>query len=936
MKIHEYNEMMAYLTRPAVNRVGFKKAGLVTTPIQRDRLRKKFPDIDFNFREYPYVGVKSTEDDYYRAKRYFSSSEFKTGQKADFSKIQMKLAGTEKALTKEMKDYLKQRYPENKNIEKLWMEATPIRRGGWKKNLKTWLDIKDIPGIEKLKGKPGEGAFNAQLELLKEFNKIKPTYKTSSNPKGTRMTIEEWLKASPRVRQTGRMTEDEFLKFREKTAKHVRGFMKSQKEKLSPEDYEKRYGIPKKEAALEKAQKLYPQRYQPGRAVLQIEDNVLLNYMTRAAKQQSKNLNKNLAEYIDIEKDGKFLGVRDVKTGTNYYHAQYPKSNLKPGDKLITSHPEYEKVKELKKAASKFKYELPNKTIASYFSDYKRVPNLGELANFLTRAGIKQGDSKELVNQKINLIAKYSDQSMKANPLHLHHMLSAEIQPTKKIQLRLQDQNDMAGKIVEQVKRGNISKADASKQLKKINVSAKIGDTVVGAREDVPVGQQVSVAKRRTTKMFFEALKQRPDLVKLIAKRFGIPGKVTAASVAAFMTVNAISPQEALAGTGAEEAGSILPEAAAGAGAAGAYAARKPIWKGIKAAGRVAGKTLAPLAVPLEAGFVLSDLKSGASTPEALANIVLAGGLVTAKEKRDYIIDKYGKDVYSQLQAYKTGEDYMDMPQELPDDFKAIQAEADQYVLDLRQQRAAEFERKSNLPKPEISPWQAAEGGRVGFKDGSPKSPGRRAFIKGITALAALPLVGKYFKLGKVLQSAKPYLGPTVEKIKGMPEWFPSLVKKLWNEGEDVTKTVAYKERQVVKRGTLEGGDDVDMIYDMDTGDVSINVTPKKGKYETSSGAYNKEYSLDYKKGEVIEEGKYAGKTAPDEFGVTELEGRMTPDAADIDWDANYTTVDDAMSDLTELEGFAKSKSTKQIHKKKGTKPKDVFPDYDPGDYDID
>ena len=99
-------------------------------------------------------------------------------------------------------------------------------------------------------------------------------------------------------------------------------------------------------------------------------------------------------------------------------------------------------------------------------------------------------------------------------------------------------------------------------------------------------------------------------------------------------------------------------------------------------------------------------------TPEALANIVLAGGLVTAKERRDYIIDKYGEDVYSELQAYKNyGEDYMDMPQELPDDFKAIQAEADQYVLDLRQQRAAEFERKSNLPKPGIDPFQAAGGG---------------------------------------------------------------------------------------------------------------------------------------------------------------------------------------------------------------------------------
>ena len=27
MKIHEYNEMMAYLTRPAVNRVGFRFGG---------------------------------------------------------------------------------------------------------------------------------------------------------------------------------------------------------------------------------------------------------------------------------------------------------------------------------------------------------------------------------------------------------------------------------------------------------------------------------------------------------------------------------------------------------------------------------------------------------------------------------------------------------------------------------------------------------------------------------------------------------------------------------------------------------------------------------------------------------------------------------------------------------------------------------------------
>ena len=245
----------------------------------------------------------------------------------------------------------------------------------------------------------------------------------------------------------------------------------------------------------------------------------------------------------------------------------------------------------------------------------------------------------------------------------------------------------------------------------------------------------------------------------------------------------------------------------------------------------------------------------------------------------------------------------------------------------LRMRKLAE--ERAARPLPEIDPFQAAEGGRVGFDKGSkPKSPGRRAFLKGITALAALPIVGKYFKLGKVLEKAQPYLGPTVEKIKGMPEWFPGLVKKLWNEGEDVTKQVAYKERQVVKRGTLEGGDDVDMIYDMDTGDVSIQVTPKTGKYETKSGAYNKEYELDYVKGQADETTK--GKKPPDEFSFKEIEGRMDQQATDVDWDVKYTTVDDAMTDLTELEAFAKDKTTKQIHKKKGTKPKDVFPDYDP------
>ena len=108
-------------------------------------------------------------------------------------------------------------------------------------------------------------------------------------------------------------------------------------------------------------------------------------------------------------------------------------------------------------------------------------------------------------------------------------------------------------------------------------------------------------------------------------------------------------------------------------------------------------------------------------------------------------------------------------------------------------------------------------------------------------------------------------------------------------------------------------------------------VTPKKGEYSTKSGAYNKEYELDYKKGQADETTK--GKKPPDDFSVSEIEGAADPYAMDVNWEGKVTTVDDAMTDLTELEAFARDKTTKQIHKKKGTKPKDVFPDYDPGDF---
>jgi hypothetical protein len=227
-----------------------------------------------------------------------------------------------------------------------------------------------------------------------------------------------------------------------------------------------------------------------------------------------------------------------------------------------------------------------------------------------------------------------------------------------------------------------------------------------------------------------------------------------------------------------------------------------------------------------------------------------------------------------------------------------------------------------------------ADGGRISFGKGSkgPKDPSRRAFIKGVSALAMLPIVGKYFKLAApATKAVGQYTGPVIEKIKGL-EWVQFLAKRLWDEGADVTETAARQEREIVKRGTLESGDDVDMVYNLDSGDVRFEVSPVKGSRQTSGGAYNDPYSLDYKAPQVIDEGKQAGTKIKSEIEVAESRPVQT-DPETVELDGDYASVDDAISDLTELEAFAKKKLTKEIHKAKGTKPKNVVPDPDLPDY---
>ena len=274
----------------------------------------------------------------------------------------------------------------------------------------------------------------------------------------------------------------------------------------------------------------------------------------------------------------------------------------------------------------------------------------------------------------------------------------------------------------------------------------------------------------------------------------------------------------------------------------------------------------------------------------------------------------------------------------------ALGAEGAKFAYD-DYQRRKEFITPETITKAQQEQFDANqpmfnEGGRVGLAKGSkgPKDPSKRLFIKGVAAASMIPILGKYFKLAKpAAKAVGQYTGPVIEKIKGL-EWVQFLAKRLWTEGDDVTKTAATMDGQVVRRGTLESGDEVDMIYDTRSGDVSFEVmgpkTTKEGldQFQTKAGAYSDPYSVDYKAPQIIEE---TGKKTKPKIEVSEARPRQVAES-EIELDGDIFDVDDALSDLTELEAFAKKKFTKEIHKKKGTKPKKTSPDFEGPEPDLD
>jgi len=232
-------------------------------------------------------------------------------------------------------------------------------------------------------------------------------------------------------------------------------------------------------------------------------------------------------------------------------------------------------------------------------------------------------------------------------------------------------------------------------------------------------------------------------------------------------------------------------------------------------------------------------------------------------------------------------------------DYKNLTKEDAKKILDETEDHI--FER--NVPRSEFDPPdEFAKGGiaRIGLKKGMT----RRAFLQlmgGVGAMGAAAKTGLLKLTGK--QAAKELV--KTPSLPGKPEWFDSLVNKVIQEGTDVSKTFAYKDRQTVHRKALNEAEEVMVYRDLDTGAVDVQYGPAGNRASNDPEVI----SFEYKPGQMEEGVK--GKT-PDEFIITEAEPRYTggPGDTDIEFDGErfVDNVDDLMQDISNLKQFATGK----------------------------
>ena len=183
---------------------------------------------------------------------------------------------------------------------------------------------------------------------------------------------------------------------------------------------------------------------------------------------------------------------------------------------------------------------------------------------------------------------------------------------------------------------------------------------------------------------------------------------------------------------------------------------------------------------------------------------------------------------------------------------------------------------KGAKPKKQ-DPEDMAQGGRAGFKDGM----SRRKFMQIMGGLAALPIVGKFFKAGKV---AAPAVEAVKETVTQAPPYFFDLVNKIKLFGKQ--SKVGPRERVNEFTYTGKDGSDYVMTEDIVTGDIKITKDKLGGANygDISYDTIEDRTEMVFRKGQMDESTK--GKKPPNEYEEYKVEfdqDGTAADATDID-----------------------------------------------------
>ena len=271
-----------------------------------------------------------------------------------------------------------------------------------------------------------------------------------------------------------------------------------------------------------------------------------------------------------------------------------------------------------------------------------------------------------------------------------------------------------------------------------------------------------------------------------------------------------------------------------------------------------------------------------------------------------------------------------------PDDIAAPIQSSDESLRDMMEAEIKKRIEKQNKEtakrfkdKMKDDPEDMATGGRAGYKIGS-IDKARRAFLKtmgaagaGITALkTGLLGLGK----GTTKQVAKEVI--TTPNAPGKPEWFDALVTRVINEGEDVTKGFATKERELVHTKQINDFAEVTVYRDLDTNTTTVNYGAKLRKDPTKpyergniSRAVNDPDQIDLvvKGSEDIEPTiiqnekgfvRRRGTKSSAEFEAYESEPRVVNYDGDMEFDGTnvVNNVDDLNEDVSILKEYATGK----------------------------